>query len=254
MDEDGLIAAGSPDIQLTWMDAKVGEWVVTPRHGKAVEINALWYNALNVLELLCRQYGDPYPYPGLPERTRESFQRLFWNEREGYLCDVVVSEQERDCRLRPNQLLAASLPYSMLSTEQGKRVVHRVWQKLYATYGIRSLGPDDPVYSGVYIGDRVQRDGSYHQGTTWSWLMGPFITAYRKTHAYSVESRRQAANFIHPFRDHLRDHGVGYISEIFDGNDPVTPRGCIAQAWGVAEVLRAYVEDVLQVGPEPIEK
>jgi len=128
-------------------------------------------------------------------------------------------------------------------------VVHKVWQELYATYGIRSLSPDHPEYSGVYKGDRVQRDGAYHQGTAWSWLMGPFITAYRRVHNYSPASRAQAARFISPFHDHLRDHGVGHISEIFDGNEPVIPRGCFAQAWGVAEILRAYVEDVLELRP-----
>ncbi|MBO8129378.1 MAG: amylo-alpha-1,6-glucosidase [Peptococcaceae bacterium] len=247
MDEDGLIKAGTPGVQLTWMDAKVGDWVVTPRHGKPVEIQALWYNALKILQRLAQFYNDEYPYEGLATKVRESFQRQFWLP-EGWLCDVV-GEKGRDRKVRPNQLLAVSLPYAMLDREQGYKVFHKVWQELYATYGIRSLAPDDPDYRGVYKGDRVERDGSYHQGTAWSWLIGPFVTACRRVNGYSKESRRQAAAFIIPFRDHLRDHGVGYISEIFDGNEPVIPRGCIAQAWGVAEILRVYVEEVLEQGP-----
>ncbi|MHB1043749.1 MAG: amylo-alpha-1,6-glucosidase [Eubacteriales bacterium] len=248
MDKDGLLRAGSPDIQLTWMDAKVDDWVVTPRHGKAVEINALWYNAVCVLKGLAGLFGDTNPYPGLANRIKDNFQRIFWNQKEGNLYDVVTPEA-KDGRVRPNQLLAVSLPYSTLTLEQAHRVVHKVWQDLYATYGIRSLSPADRDYRGVYIGDRVQRDGAYHQGTAWSWLMGPFITAYRRVHNYTAASRAQAAIFVSPFRDHLRNHGVGFISEIYDGNEPVIPRGCFAQAWSVAEILRAYVEDVLEISP-----
>lgn len=246
MAEDGLLSAGSPDVQLTWMDAKVDDWVVTPRHGKAVEINALWYNAVCVLKKLALIFGDDFPYPELPGRIKESFLKKFWNG--SYLVDVI-SPEGIDCRVRPNQLLAVSLPYTMLTGEQGRLVVQRVWKELYVTYGIRSLSPRDGEYKGVYIGDRVRRDGAYHQGTAWSWLMGPFITAYRRVHDYSPASRDQARRFISPFRDQLRDHGVGYISEIFDGDEPAVPRGCFAQAWGVAEVLRAYVEDVLEIRP-----
>jgi len=248
MDKDGLLRAGSPDTQLTWMDARVDEWVVTPRHGKAVEINALWYNAVCVTEKLAALYGDAYPFTGLATRIKDNFQRHFWNQKEGCLYDVVAPEG-KDARLRPNQLLAVSLPYSMLTLEQGRQVVHKVWRELYVTYGIRSLSPDNPEYRGVYKGDRVRRDGAYHQGTAWSWLMGPFISAYRRVHNYTPASRAQAARFISPFRDHLRDHGVGSISEIFDGDEPAIPRGCFAQAWGVAEILRAYVEDVLELRP-----
>lgn len=248
MDKDGLLSAGSPDTQLTWMDAKVDDWVVTPRHGKAVEINALWYNAVSVLKKLSRLFGDNFIYPGLYDKIKEGFQKQFWNENSGCLYDVITPEGI-DCSVRPNQLMAVSLPHSMLTREQGLRVVQKVWRELYVTYGIRSLSPWDEDYKGIYMGDRVRRDGSYHQGTAWSWLMGPFITAYRRVHDYSAASRAQALRFISPFRDHLRDHGVGYVSEIFDGDEPVTPRGCIAQAWGVAEVLRAYVEDVLEIRP-----
>jgi predicted glycogen debranching enzyme len=248
MDRDGLLSAGSPLVQLTWMDAKVDDWVVTPRHGKAVEINALWYNAVQVFNKLSLLLGQDTPYTDLPDKIKNSFQREFWNVSVGYLNDVVAPAGA-DHSVRPNQLLAASLPFSMLSREQTGGVVRKVWQELYVTYGIRSLSPWDPSYKGVYLGDRLRRDGAYHQGTAWSWLIGPFITAYRRAYNYSADSRAQAQRFILPFRNQLRDHGVGYISEIFDGDEPGFPRGCIAQAWGVAEVLRAYVEDVLEIQP-----
>jgi len=248
MDRDGLISAGAPDIQLTWMDAKIDGWVVTPRHGKAVEVNALWYNAVCVFETLCLLFGKDFLFTALPGKIKNSFLQKFWNEKVGCLNDVI-SPEGVDSSVRCNQLLAASLPYIMLSRDQVRRVVQKVWQELYVTYGIRSLTPWDPAYKGVYEGDRVRRDSSYHQGTAWSWLMGPFITAFRRAHDYSPASRIQAGRFVSPFRDQLRDHGVGYISEIFDGDEPAIPRGCIAQAWGVAEVLRAYVEDVLEIRP-----
>lgn len=248
MDKDSLLSAGSPRVQLTWMDAKVDDWVVTPRHGKAVEINALWYNAVMVFNAISRLLGKDLAYTALPGKIKKSFQSRFWNEGGGFLNDVV-STGGADCSVRPNQLLAVSLPYSMLTPDQMRRVVRKVWSELYVTYGIRSLSPWDPSYKGVYRGDRIHRDGAYHQGTAWSWLIGPFITAYRRANNYSAESRVQARRFISPFRDQLRDHGVGYISEIFDGDEPAIPRGCIAQAWGVAEVLRAYIEDVMEVRP-----
>jgi predicted glycogen debranching enzyme len=253
MDEDGLLNAGTPDVQLTWMDAKVDEWVVTPRNGKPVEVNALWYNAVCVLEDLARVYGEQLAYHDSIGKIKDSFTGSFWSETKGYLCDVI-SPEGKDWKVRPNQLLAVSLPYSMLTGEQARRVVRKVWQELYVAYGIRSLSPECGEYKGVYSGDRVQRDGSYHQGTAWSWLMGPFITAYRKAYNYSAASREQARLFLEPFRSHLRDRGIGQISEIFDGNEPVIPRGCFAQAWGVAEVLRAYVEDVLEIRPPALEK
>lgn len=245
MQEDGLLAAGSPRHQLTWMDAKVDQWVVTPRHGRAVEICALWYNALGVLEYFCRQCGRSFPWPDLPRRVKESFQRTFWYEAGGYLYDVV-NEQGADAAIRPNQVIACALPFTPLREEQMRRLLGVVWRELYATYGLRSLAPGHPAYRGVYQGDRWQRDGAYHQGTAWSWLIGPFVTALRRAHNYDAASRQLAARIIQPFADHLAEHGVGYIAEIFDGNEPVIARGCPAQAWGVAEVLRAYVEDVLE--------
>ena len=242
---DGLLRAGSAGVQLTWMDAKVDNWVVTPRQGKPVEINALWYNALCILDLLAKRYGDVTPDSGSIARVRESFIKKFWYAEGGYLYDVI-GEDGPDQKLRPNQVIALSLPFTMVDSARGKQIIRRVWQELYATYGLRSLSPQDPDYRGVYTGDRYQRDGAYHQGTTWSWLIGPFVTAYRAVHGRSPASREQAARFLAPFEDHLRDHGIGSISEIFDGNEPLYPRGAYAQAWGVAEVLRSYVEDVLE--------
>lgn len=244
MAEDGLITAGDHGVQLTWMDAKVDEWVVTPRHGKAVEINALWYNAVCILEKLCARFKIAFPYPGLPERIRRGFA-AFWHP-DGYLYDVI-REEGKDASIRPNQVFAVSLPYSPLSLEQARAVVGRVEAELYTPYGLRSLSPGDPAYKGRYCGDRRSRDGAYHQGTVWSWLIGPFVTAYRRVHRTEA-ARERARLFLLPFSDHLADHGVGYVSEIFDGDEPHWPRGCFAQAWSVAEVLRAYVEDVLQEG------
>ena len=248
MDEDGLIRAGAPQVQLTWMDAKVDGYVVTPRHGKPVEINALWYNALCVFREISRRLREPFSADGLIEKVKRNFLKEFWFAGGGYLYDVV-GEEGKDPALRPNQLLALSLPYSMLDAVRGKKIIRRLWQYLYATFGLRSLAPGHPDYRGTYTGGRFERDQAYHQGTVWSWLIGPLITAFRRVENYSQESRIQAARFINPFRTHLANHGIGFIAEIFDGNEPVLPRGCIAQAWGVAEVLRAYVEDVLEIFP-----
>ncbi|RDV84194.1 amylo-alpha-1,6-glucosidase [Ammonifex thiophilus] len=242
---DGLLRAGEPGVQLTWMDAKVGDWVITPRQGKPVEVNALWYNAVRFLEELSGRWNLPFPYSGLGDKIREGFKK-FWCP-EGYLADVIDDEGRRDLSFRPNQILAVSLPHSPLTQEQARAVVKRVEEELYTPYGLRSLSPRDPAYRGRYVGDVLQRDAAYHQGTVWSWLIGPFITAYRKVFAGEKAAHRQIRRFFDPFRAHLGDHGVGYVSEIFDGDDPFLPRGCFAQAWGVAEVLRAYVEDFLEV-------
>jgi predicted glycogen debranching enzyme len=243
MDDDGLITAGFPGMPLTWMDAKVGDWVVTPREGKAVEVNALWFNALCLMAQLATVFGEPDSYSELAAKVKENFQTCFWNEVDSCLYDVVNGEI-KDARLRPNQIFAVSLPFSPLTREQARCVVERVWEKLYAIYGLRSLSPDDPEFKGRYGGNQLERDAAYHQGTVWSWLIGHFVTAYLKVSDYSPESLQVAKILLAPFQDHLRDHGVGTISEIFDGEPPFTPRGCFAQAWGVAEVLRCYVEDL----------
>ena len=243
MADDGLVEAGEPGLQLTWMDAKAGDWVVTPRAGKPVEVNALWYNALMFMSELSAALGEPDMYDRLASQARASFCAVFWNEAAQCLYDVVDGEN-RDARIRPNQVFAVSLPYSPLPRSQAKAVVRKVWQDLYTPYGLRSLSSSDPEFKGRYIGNQLERDAAYHQGTVWSWLTGHFITAYRRVNEYSPASLETALRMLAPFRDHLRDHGVGSVSEVFDGDEPFTPRGCFAQAWGVAEVLRCWAEDL----------
>jgi predicted glycogen debranching enzyme len=233
---DGLISAGEPGVQLTWMDAKVGDWVVTPRIGKPVEINALWYNALRSMGDFARRLGQPSDhYEALAEQTRAGFAR-FWNGAVGYCYDVIDGPDGDDLALRPNQLLAVSLPHSPLNARQQRAVVDVCARQLLTSHGLRSLAPDDPAYIGHYSGDQRQRDAAYHQGTVWSWLIGPFVTAHLRVYG----DRELARSFLQPLIHHLTDHGVGSISEIFDGDPPFIPRGCIAQAWSVAELLRAW--------------
>jgi predicted glycogen debranching enzyme len=253
VDASGLLASGEEGVQLTWMDAKVGDWVVTPRRGKPVEIQALWYNALCIMEDLARKFGDDAAqkrYRNMATVASWSFNRLFWNEKAGCLYDVTNGEPP-DASIRPNQVFAVSLPHSMLSNDRAKSVIEKIQEHLLTPYGLRSLAPSDPQYRGRYTGGPAERDGAYHQGTVWPWLMGPFITAYLKVNGNSEAARRQAAEWLSPLRDHLADGGLGHISEILDGDAPQRPCGCIAQAWSVAEVLRAYVEDVHGVRPAP---
>ncbi len=245
MDDDGLVYAGEQGVQLTWMDAKAGDWVVTPRHGKPVEINALWYNALEVILRLAGAYRDNGDdFDSLAARVRNSFVNRFWNPEQKCLYDVITGNG-KDASVRPNQIFAVSLPFSPLDHGKQVHVVNTVWRELYFSYGLRSLSPGDSEYHGRYCGDVVGRDSAYHRGTGWGWLAGPFITAFRKVHDYSPESKVIAERFMMPFKAHLRDHGIGSISEVFDGDPPHQPRGCFSQAWSVAEVLRAYVEDIL---------
>jgi predicted glycogen debranching enzyme len=244
--EDGLLNAGEAGVQLTWMDAKVGDWVVTPRQGKPVEIQALWYNALKIMEELAAKFSDETNqtlYREMAERARESFNSLFWNEEAAALFDVV-DEDARDASVRPNQIFSVSLHHSMLSRERARLVLKTIEDELLTPYGLRSLSPRDARYRPRYEGDSLSRDGAYHQGTVWAWLMGPFITAYVKTHDKSMEARERACVWLAAFQTHLSEAGLGHISEIFDGDAPHTPNGCIAQAWSVAEVLRALVEDL----------
>jgi predicted glycogen debranching enzyme len=253
VDASGLLASGEPGVQLTWMDAKVGDWVVTPRRGKPVEIQALWYNALCIMEDLARRLGDEANqkrYRGLATVAGWSFNRLFWNEKDNCLYDVVNGGPP-DASIRPNQIFAVSLPHSMLSAERAKAVVEKVREHLLTPYGLRSLAPSDPQYRGRYTGGPVERDGAYHQGTVWPWLLGPFLTAYVKVNGGSEAARAQATEWLAPLQDHLSDGGLGHLSEIFDGDAPQRPCGCIAQAWSVAEVFRAYVEDVKGLRPRP---
>lgn len=252
MDEDGLLHAGEPGVQLTWMDAKIDDWVVTPRIGKPVEIQALWYHALRVMEELSERFENAArakTYGSLARKASRSFNAQFWNAAAGCLYDVIGSEGP-DPAIRPNQVIALSLRHSMVTRPKAKQVLEVVERHLLTPYGLRSLSPEDPSYAGVYAGDPRTRDSRYHQGTVWAWLMGPFLTAYVRANGGSAASRAQAAQWLAPFRAHLREAGLGQVSEIFDGDPPHHPRGCIAQAWSVAELLRAAVEDVLVVKPE----
>jgi predicted glycogen debranching enzyme len=241
---DGCIESGNAGAQLTWMDAKVGDWVVTPRAGKPVEVQALWYNALLTLKKLARNFEDVSTgmhCMSLAHLARANFVRLFWNEQAGCLYDVLDGNN-RDSSIRPNQIFAVSLPHSMLPLDKARRVVEVVERELLTPYGLRSLAPGDPHYRGRYEGDQRSRDSAYHQGTVWPWLMGPFITAYLRVNGRTKQTRDQVALWLAPLREHLHDAGIGQISEIFDGDPPHRPRGCIAQAWSVAEILRAAVE------------
>jgi predicted glycogen debranching enzyme len=252
LDSAGLLNSGEDGVQLTWMDAKVGDWVVTPRRGKPVEIQALWYNAICIMEEIAARLGDASAkkrYNSMAALTKWSFNRLVWNEKGGYLYDVVNGGSP-DASIRPNQILAVSLPHSMLSPERAKQVLSVVEQHLLTPYGLRSLAPSDPKYRGRYTGDGATRDGAYHQGTVWPWLMGPFMTAYIKVNGGSDAARRKAEVWLTPLKQHLSDAGLGHISEIFDGDPPHRPVGCIAQAWSVAEILRAAVEDIYGIEPE----
>ena len=235
---DGLLYAGEPGVQLTWMDAKVEDWVVTPRIGKPVEVNALWYNALCVMADFARLLGDrPERYETLAEQAHAGFAR-FWNEELGYCFDVLDGPDGSDPSLRPNQLVAVSLPHSPLAPEQQRAVVDACARHLLTSHGLRSLDPRHPDYKGHHGGDRRTRDAAYHQGTVWGWLIGPLVSAHLRVYGEAAVAR----SFLAPLIQELNAHGVGSLSEIFDGDPPHTPRGCIAQAWTVAEVLRAWKE------------
>jgi len=245
VDSDGLLFSGEPGVQLTWMDAKVGDWVVTPRTGKAVEIQALWYNALRVMEGLAEEFGDKAnqkQYKTMAAAARKSFNEQFWNEQTGCLYDVVNGD-ERDASIRPNQVLAISLANSMVSKTTAKSILRVVERELLTPRGLRTLSPNDSRYVGRYEGDPRSRDGSYHQGTVWPWLMGSYIKAYAKTFGENA-GRKFATEWLKNFNDHLTEACLGQVSEIFDGDSPHMPRGCVAQAWSVAELLRAAVENV----------
>lgn len=246
MEDDGLIHAGSGLDQITWMDVRVGDWVATPRHGKPVEINALWYNALRIMESLCEKFDeDASAYRTRANQVKESFNAKFWDSSNQCLFDVVDGD-EPDDHIRPNQIYAVSLPFSLLPEEQEKAVVALVEKELFVGCGLRSLAPDHPDYHGIYCGALAKRDAAYHQGTAWGFLLGGFFSAYMKVNHHSSSAAENAVRMLEPVRKHLTDSGcIGSISEIFDGDAPHNPRGCYAQAWSVGEVLRCYCEDIL---------
>lgn len=240
MDEkDGLLHAGEEGVQLTWMDAKINDWVVTPRIGKPVEINALWYNALCNMAAFADLLGtqDASGYRELAQKVKAGYGR-FWNEKMGYCYDVLDGPDGHDGSLRPNQLFAISLPHSPLTDAQQRSIIDACARHLLTAHGLRSLSPDDATYIGHYGGDQRKRDEAYHQGTVWGWLIGPFVSAYLRVY----KNPEQAFSYVTPLLYHLVDHGIGSIGEIFDGDPPFNPRGCIAQAWSVAEVLRVWQE------------
>jgi predicted glycogen debranching enzyme len=231
---DGLLQGGESSVQLTWMDAKVGDLVITPRIGKPVEVNALWYNALRAMERFATALGEPVmTFRTMAEQALQGFQR-FWNAETSYCHDVLDGPDGNESELRPNQLLAVSLPDSPLSEAQQRFVVDACAGTLLTSNGLRSLAPHAPGYRGRYGGDQRERDGAYHQGTVWGWLIGPFVAAHLRVYDDPVAARR----FLEPLADNLREAGLGTIGEIFEGDAPFAPRGCIAQAWSVGEVLR----------------
>jgi predicted glycogen debranching enzyme len=237
--DDGLLTQGEEGLQLTWMDAKVDDWVVTPRRGKAVELNALWYNALRLLEGWCA--GDSAAaaaYAGHADRTRVAFNSRFWYDEGGYLYDVVDGPDGDDPALRPNQLMALSPRHAVLDRERWQPVLTACREQLLTPVGLRSLAPGHPDYRENYHGDLRSRDGAYHQGTVWPWLMGPFVDAWLRAHP---DDRHTARGFLDGLIGHLDEFGIGSVAEIFDAEAPFTPRGCIAQAWSVAELLRCML-------------
>lgn len=233
---DGLMRIGEPGVQLTWMDAMVGDTIVTPRTGKPVEINALWYNALRAAAQLSDGGRDADRYEALSARVRASFGARFVRPGRDSLADVVDGVDGDDLSVRPNQIFAVSLPFPLLEGEAAAAVVRAVGRALLTSYGLRSLAPDAPGYRGTYEGDVLHRDYAYHEGTVWAWLLGPYAEAYHRV----TGDAAGALDVLRPFEHHLRDGGLGTISEIFDGDPPHRPRGCIAQAWSVAEVLRVW--------------
>jgi predicted glycogen debranching enzyme len=240
VDTDGLLYAGEEGWQLTWMDAKYGDEVFTPRIGKPVEIQALWYNALCIIADFAERFGDEdgaMQYKSTAEIAKESFNKVFWNEEEECLYDVVKNG-DKDASIRPNQIFAVSLPNTMLSIGKASKIVEKVEAELLTPYGLRSLSPNDEKYCPIYIGSPYERDSAYHQGTVWGWLIGGFVDAYRKVHPNGHKTDKRVEEILEGFKNHLSEAGLGQISEIFDADAPHKPRGCFAQAWSVAEVLR----------------
>lgn len=244
MDTDGLINLGEEGAQLTWMDAQVGDWVVTPRAGKTVEINALWYNCLCIMVDYADKLGEIKEvdrYRRMAANTRAGFKQVFWDEERQCLFDRV-EDYYQDKSIRPNQLFAVSLPYPLLEGEEAEAVLKQVMEKLYTTFGCRTLSTDDPHYRGYYAGDLLKREGAAFQGTVWPWLVGAVADAWRAVYGDNDDTRQTIDSMLKPFELHLAQTGLGLISEMFDGNEPHLARGCIARAWNIAEILRVHLE------------
>jgi predicted glycogen debranching enzyme len=251
VDSDSLLSHGP---RLTWMDAAAGNDVITPRTGKAVEIQALWYNAIKTMELLANKLGESTKaenYGLIANQTRQSFNEKFWNQKDSCLYDVINGKVQ-DASIRPNQILAVSLDFTMLEQEKSQKVAEVVNRELVTPYGLKTLSVSDPKFVGKCSGDSRSRDMAYHNGTIWPWLLGPYVTAYLKVNDYSAKARDQMLeNLILPlFTVGIHQGGLGTINEIYDCDPPNEPRGCISQAWSIAEPLRAYVEDILQIKPK----
>lgn len=247
LDRDGLITGGAPGVQLTWMDAKIGEWVVTPRHGKPVEIQALWIRALEAGERLAKRFGESNYAAGCREdrvRAVDSFRQRFWYDTGGYLYDVIDGPEGSDPTLRPNQIYALALCDDLVTDEQATQMLRLMKDQLLTPVGLRTLSPTDPRYRGQYEGGVMERERAYHQGTVWPFLLGPFVTAWVKTFGGTSEVRAEARSFFEGLGTHVHEACIGQVSEIFDGDAPHHPRGCPAQAWSIAEPLRAMVEDL----------
>jgi predicted glycogen debranching enzyme len=248
---DGLISAGNSSTQLTWMDVKINDQAVTPRYGKAVEINALWYNALSFLSYLCRKFGDiseGHRWHSLSQKVRVSFLDTFSRDKMG-LFDIFTLDGP-DKKIRPNQLISIFLPYKIVSKEKAKEIFNIVEDSLYTSYGIRTLHPRDPEYKPFYRGLIENRDKAYHQGTAWAFLTGFYVTSFLSIYGRNDENIKKMDLIFKPFKSHISEYGIGTISEVFEGEPPHRADGCIAQAWSVAEILRSYYEDFLGLAPE----
>jgi predicted glycogen debranching enzyme len=247
MEKDGLLHAPDQEWALTWMDARVRDRPVTPRGGKPVEVQALWYNALQFVSELEIKFGEPSgDYPRLAAQARDSFNAKFWNPAAGYLHDRLDGDRG-DPALRPNALIAASLPFEILEQSRFRPLVDTAWRALYTSYGLRTLAPEDASYFGSYTGPPDVRDRQYHQGPAWPWLMGPFLTVFVKAYGASEATKARLREFLTPFRDHMFEAGLGSVSELCEGNAPHRPRGCPWQAWSVAELLRVMDEEGVEL-------
>ncbi len=247
MDADGLIVGGTPGIQLTWMDVKIGDWVVTPRHGKPVEIQALWIRALDIGERLATRFGEPdyaMKCRGYRMNAEASFRKRFWYGNGKYLYDTVDGPEGDDTSIRPNQVYALALCDDLLTKEQARQVLSTIVEHLLTPVGLRTLSPHDARYCSRYEGSPAERDKAYHQGTVWPFLLGSFVTAWLKTYGMNAKTRAKGRSFLVGLRPHLQEACLGHVSEIFDGDAPHHPRGCPAQAWSIAEPLRVLVEDL----------
>jgi predicted glycogen debranching enzyme len=252
-DQDGLIETHQPGAPTTWMDAQVQDWVVTPRSGKPVEINALWYNAVRIAADFAATSGQPERAEDLALLARSiqsAFNRRFWNAERG-CCYDVIDEHGHDTSVRPNQLLAVALPFPVLNVDRFEPVLDRVRQELLTPSGVRTLSPGDRAYQGHYAGNIISRDRAYHQGCAFPWLLGAFVDAYLRVNGRGEGARAEARSALEACLTHLQGDGLGQICELFDGDKPYRRGGAIASATSVAEVLRAYAEDVLNLAPPP---